>query len=353
MRSVRDDRFVRACRREPARPTPVWFMRQAGRYLPEYRAVRARLSLLDIVHRPDVCAEVTLQPVRRLGVDAAILFSDISVLFEGLGVGFRLEERRGPVVDEPVRSAAQIEALRPEEVAERLPFVGETIRLLVRELDVPLIGFAGGPFTLASYLIEGAPSRTFVETKRLMHADPGLWSALMDRLEQAVASLLEAQVRAGASAVQIFDSWVGALSPADFDERVAPSLRRLVGRVKALGVPVVYFGVETAGLLDRLAGLGADVIGVDWRVELAEAWRRVDPARHGIQGNLDPALLRAPWPLVEARARAVVEAAAGRPGHIFNLGHGVPPDADPSHLERLVERVHAWTGDAGGDGHAS
>lgn len=321
-------------------------MRQAGRYLPEYRAVRARLSLLDIVRRPDVCSEVTLQPVRRLGVDAAILFSDISVLFEGLGVAFELQENVGPVVPDPVRTAAHVDRLDPSQVVQRLPFVLETIRLLRSNLDVPLIGFAGAPFTLASYLVEGGPSRTFAETKRLMHADPGLWTALMERLTEAVGALVRAQVEAGAQAVQLFDSWVGALAPADFDEFVAPHLRRLIGGLRDLQVPVIYFGVDTGGLLERMAALGPSVIGVDWRVELGEAWRRIGPGL-AIQGNLDPAVLRGPWPLVERRAREVLAAAAGRPGHIFNLGHGVLPDTDPDVLKRLVDWVHEQT--AGSD----
>lgn len=314
-------------------------MRQAGRYLPEYRALRERMSLLEIVHHPEVCAEVTLQPVRRLGVDAAILFSDISILFEGLGLPFELKENRGPVVPEPVRSAENAERLDPSGVVERLPFVFETVRLLRAELDVPLIGFAGAPYTLASYLIEGGPSRTFAQTKRLMHGDAGLWHALMERLSAAAAHLLRAQVEAGAQALQLFDSWVGSLSPADYDEFVAPHMRRLFEAIAPLGVPTIYFGVETAGLLDRMAATGPSVVGVDWRIELDEAWRRVGYDR-AIQGNLDPALLRAPWPVIERRARAILAAAGGRSGHIFNLGHGVPPDADPSAVQRLVALVH-------------
>ena len=325
-------------------------MRQAGRYLPEYRAIRSRLSLLDIVRRPDVCAEVTLQPVRRLGVDAAILFSDISVLFEGLGIAFELQENVGPVVPDPVRTAAHVDRLEPSGVVDRLPFVFETIRLLQPSLPVPLIGFAGAPFTLASYLVEGGPSRSFTETKRLMHADPALWEALMERLTTAVQTFVRAQVEAGAQAVQLFDSWVGALAPADFDEFVAPHLRRLFAGLRDLDVPLIYFGVDTGGLLERMAGLGPSVVGVDWRVELGEAWRRIGD-RFAVQGNLDPAVLRAPWPLVERRARAVLAGAAGRPGHIFNLGHGVLPDTDPDVLKRLVDWVHERTSEPAGAAH--
>ena len=349
--ATQDDRFLRACRRAAVRPTPVWFMRQAGRYMPEYRAVRARFSLLDIVRRPDLCVEVTLQPVRRLGVDAAILFSDISVLFEGLGVPFELQEGVGPVVPQPVRTGEAVERLDPGGVVERLPFVMESIRLLRRELRVPLIGFAGAPFTLASYLVEGGPSRTFAETKRLMHGDAGLWHALMERLTSAVESFARAQVEAGAQAIQLFDSWVGALAPADFDERVAPHLRRLVAALRQTGVPVIYFGVDTGGLLERIAALEPTVVGLDWRVDLGEAWRRVGYDR-AVQGNLDPSVLRAPWPLVERRARQVLDAAAGRPGHVFNLGHGVLPDTDPAVLARLVEWVHEQTAGAQAPGAA-
>lgn len=318
-------------------------MRQAGRYLPEYRAVRERMALLDIVHRPDVCAEVTLQPVHRLGVDAAILFSDITVLFEALGVEFELQDGRGPVVAHPIRDGVAVERLDIEHAGERLPFVLETIRLVTRaQARVPLIGFAGGPFTLASYLVDGAPTRTFAGTKRLMHRDASLWAELMGRLVHAAGAFLEAQVQAGAGAIQVFDSWVGELSPEDFDEFVAPFVRALFERVGRLGVPTIYFGVGTAGLLGRMSAVGAHVIGVDWRIRLDEAWDRIGHAV-AIQGNLDPAVLRGPWELVRRRADGILRAAGGRVGHIFNLGHGVLPDTEPDMVRRLVDHVHDAT----------
>ena len=324
------------------RPTPVWLMRQAGRYLPQYRALRERWGFAEMLHRPELCVEATLQPVRLLGVDAAILFSDISVIFEGLGVACLLQEGVGPVVPEPVRTAAAVERLDPSGVPERLSFVLESIRLARAELRVPLIGFVGAPFTLASYLVEGGPSRTFAATKRLMHGDPGVWRALMERLAAAVEAFGRAQVAAGAQALQLFDSWVGALAPADFEELVAPYLRPLVASLRATGVPVIYFGVDTAGLLERIAALSPSVVGVDWRVDLAEAWRRLGDGV-AVQGNLDPSVLQAPWPMVERRARQVLAAAAGRPGHVFNLGHGVLPETDPAVVRRLVEWVHEQT----------
>lgn len=282
------DGFLRACRLEPVHPTPVWLMRQAGRYLPQYRAVRRRLGLFDIIRRPDMCAEVTCQPVDILGVDAAILFSDISVAFAGLGVEFELHEQVGPVVPRPVRTAADVEGLKPLVPEQDVPHVAEAVRLAVSRLPVPLIGSAGGPFTLASYLIEGGPSRRFLATKRFMMRDSGLWRALMERLTDACVGLLEAQVRAGALAVQVFDSWVGALSPADFDEFIAPYVRRLFEQLRPLQVPAIYFGVETAGLLERMRATGASVLGVDWRTDLAAARKRVGNGV-GQQGNLDPA----------------------------------------------------------------
>ena len=336
---VRNDRLLRACRREPVRPTPVWLMRQAGRYLPAYRQLRRRLPLLEILRRPQLCAEITVQPVNLLGVDAAILFSDISVAFLGMGVRFELRENAGPVIERPVRTAADVEALRPMATADELALVGEAVRLAVAALDVPLIGFAGGPFTLASYLVEGGPSRRYMETKRLMYGDRGLWNALMERLTEASAVLLEEQVRCGAHAVQVFDSWVGALSPADFDEFVAPHVGRLLERLRRLGVPTIYFGVETAGLLERISELGPSVVGVDWRVELDVAWQRVGFDR-AIQGNLDPATLLSPREVLARRTLDLLRRAGGRPGHIFNLGHGVPPEADPESVRFLVDLVH-------------
>lgn len=314
-------------------------MRQAGRYLPQYREVRRRLGLFDIIRRPDVCAEVTCQPVELLGVDAAILFSDISVAFAGMGVEFELREQVGPVVARPLRGAADVEALRPVVPEADVPYLVEAVRLACERLSVPLIGFAGGPFTLASYLIEGGPSRRFLATKRFMMSDPGLWAALMERLTDACVALLRAQVRAGASAVQVFDSWVGVLSPADFDEFVAPHVRRLFEQLRPLQVPAIYFGVETGGLLERMRETGASVLGVDWRTDLAAARRRLGGAV-ALQGNLDPATLLGPRELIARRAHQVLQAAGGLGGHIFNLGHGIPPEAEPDAVRFLVDFVH-------------
>jgi uroporphyrinogen decarboxylase len=310
-------------------------MRQAGRSLPEYRARRGQGSILDVVRKPDLAAELTLQPVRRYGVDAAVLFSDIVVPIADFGVD--VVPGTGPVVDKPFREAADLDRLR--EVPT--PYVADTVRLLVRELEVPLIGFAGGPFTLASYLVEGGPSQGYAATKYLMWSDPGLWAALMERLAAIAAASLQAQVRAGVSAVQIFESWGGALSPADYRRYVLPALRSILDALAPHGVPRVVFGVGTGELLGSFAEAGADVVGVDWRVPLDVARRRTGP-EVALQGNLDPTACLAPWPVLAEQARAVL-AAAGPTGHVFNLGHGVLPPTDPDQLARLVDLVHTST----------
>jgi uroporphyrinogen decarboxylase len=332
-------RFLRACRREPVDTTPVWFMRQAGRALPEYRAIRERATLIEITRDAAICAEVTMQPVRRLGVDAAILFADITTPFTGLGVDFDIVEGRGPVVADPVRSAADVARLRPFDPEESVGPLLDAIRLIRAQSPVPLIGFAGAPFTLACYLVEGGPSKSFARTKTLMRAEPGAWAALMDRLADTTVAYLAAQVAAGAQAVQVFDSWVGALSPADYRRGVAPWMARIFADLAPLGVPTIHFGVVSAGLLRQQAAAGGDVIGLDWRIDLAEGWDIVGP-EHGVQGNLDPTLLLGPWSAVETDARAILDAAGGRPGHVFNLGHGVLPGTDPDVLARLVDLVH-------------
>ena len=334
-----NDRFLRACLHRPVDRTPVWFMRQAGRYQPEYRRLRERYSLIEICQLSELCAEVTLLPVRQLGVDAAILFGDIMLPLGPMGVRFRIQEGHGPVVENPIRWAQDVERLRPLEPEEDLPFVLEAIGILRKELEVPLIGFAGGPFTLASYLIEGGPSRAFSQTKAFMYREPALWDRLLERLTAAVTRFLEAQARAGAHALQVFDSWVGCLSPSDYRAHVLPHMRRLFAELKELGVPLIHFGVGTGGLLELMQEAGGDVIGLDWRVHLDQAWQRLG-WRAAIQGNLDPAVLLGPWELVEQRALEVLERAGGRPGHIFNLGHGVLPETPPDHLRRLVELVH-------------
>jgi len=346
-----DDPFLRACRRQPASRVPVWFMRQAGRSLPEYRAIRGVGSILDVIRRPDLAAEITLQPVRRYGVDAAILYSDIVVPVEAVGFGVDVVPGVGPVVGEPFAAKNDLARLRPLEPEADIPYVLEAVRLVTAELDVPLIGFAGAPFTVASYLIEGGPSRTYAKTKALMHADPSTWSALLDALADMALASLRAQVAAGASAVQLFDSWAGALAPDDYANLVLPASRRIFAGLEDLGVPRIHFGVGTGELLGLMSDAGPDVVGVDWRVPLDVARGRVRPTQ-AVQGNLDPALCFAPWEVLEAATRKVLAEGAG-PGHVFNLGHGVMPDTDPGVLERVVEVVHAAPApveEPGGDG---
>jgi uroporphyrinogen decarboxylase len=339
---VADPLLVRACRREPVERTPVWFMRQAGRSLPEYRAIRKRFDLFQVCRQPELCAEVTLQPVRALGVDAAVMFADIMLPVLGMGVEVKLVENVGPVVAAPVETLADVERLGIPEPDEAVPFVLEAVRLVREELppERAVIGFAGGPFTVAGYLIEGKPTREFLKTKACMYGAPEVWHALMDKLAETFAAYLRAKVRAGADVVQLFDSWVGALSVEDYDEFVAPYSARVLA---AVDVPTIHFGTGTAHLLADLAEAGGDVIGLDWRVPLERGWEIVGFDR-GVQGNLDPALLLGPWERVEATAVRILEAAAGRPGHVFNLGHGVLPATDPAALRRLVELVHARTG---------
>lgn len=331
-------RFLRACRREPTDRTPVWFMRQAGRCQPEYRALRERYSLLEICRHPDLVTEVTLRPVEQWGVDAAILFADIMLPLLPMGVRFDLEDGGGPRMHRPVRTPADVDALRPFAIDDTVVAILDAIGVIRKASPVPLIGFAGAPFTLASYLIEGGPSREFVATKTVMFREPALWHALMTRLTDAAIGYLRAQIAAGVQAVQLFDSWIGCLSPADYERAVAPHSRRIFEAVAQTGVPAIHFGTGTAGLVDVMARAGGDVIGVDWRIGLADAWARI--GARGIQGNLDPAVLLAEWDVVRDRARQVLDQAAGRPGHIFNLGHGVLPQTSPEMLRRLVEFVH-------------
>lgn len=317
-------------------------MRQAGRYLPEYREVRGHGDILDTCLRPDLVTEITLQPLRRMAVDAAILFSDIMVPLAAVGIPVRIEPGVGPVVDEPIRTADDVARMRPLEPETDVPHVLEAIRLLRKELDVPLLGFAGAPFTLASYLVEGGPSRTHERTKALMLGEPAVWDALMDALVAIVLPHLLAQAEAGAQALQVFDSWVGALSPDAYERSVFPHMRRLFDGLADVGVPTIHFGVGTGELLALMRRAGGDVIGVDWRTPLDVAWGRVGPDV-AVQGNLDPAVLSAQWDVVEAETDRVLASAASRDGHIFNLGHGVPPDTDPDTLRRLVDLVHERT----------
>jgi uroporphyrinogen decarboxylase len=317
-------------------------MRQAGRSLPEYRALRGEGSILDAIRQPKLAAEITLQPVRRYGVDAAILYSDIVVPVAAIGFGVDVAPGTGPVIAEPFRTKADLDRLRPLDAERDTPYVLETVAAVVDGLpdDVPLIGFAGAPFTVASYLVEGQPSRTYTATKALMHGNPELWSALADRLADLAITSLRSQVEAGARAVQLFDSWAGALSPSQYERYVLPASRKVFEGVADLGVPRIHFGVNTGDLLGLMREAGADVVGVDWRTPLAIARSRVgqDVA---LQGNLDPAVCLAPWPVVVDEVRAVLADNGGHPGHIFNLGHGVLPETDPTVLERIVELVHA------------
>ncbi len=346
--SQRRDRFLRACRREPVDCTPVWFMRQAGRSLPEYRAVRERASLIEITRDAALCAEVTLQPVERLGVDAAILFADITTPLAGLGVEYDLVEGVGPVIGRPVSTVGDVGRLRAFDAAESVGPLLEAIGLIREASPVPLIGFAGAPFTLACYLVEGRPSREFLATKRLMNEDREAFAALLERLVEMTVAYLRAQVEAGVQAIQLFDSWVGGLSPYDYERSVAPHVRRLFQRLAALDVPTIHFGTGTAGLLHSMAEAGGDVIGLDWRVSLADGWARV-PGR-AVQGNLDPAALLGPFEAVESQARWILEQTGGRHGHFFNLGHGVLPETDSDDLRRLVDLVHEATVTCGGGG---
>src|ERR671934_2804063 len=333
--------LVRAARLEPVERTPVWFMRQAGRSLPEYRELRKRYGLFDIAAQPDLAAEVTLQPVRRHDVDAAVMFADIMLPVLGMGAEVKLVEGVGPVVSQPIRSRPDVERLVVPEPEEAMPWALESVRL-VREALRPeqaLIAFAGGPFTVAGYLVEGKPTREFKQTKACMYGSPEVWHALMERLADTFSRYLAGCVRAGADAIQLFDSWVGALSVDDYREFVAPYSARVLA---AVDVPTIHFGTGTAHLLEELAEAGGDVIGVDWRVSIDRAWELVGADR-GVQGNLDPAVLLGPWERVEAAAEGILELVDGRPGHVFNLGHGVLPETDPGDLRRLVELVHQST----------
>lgn len=337
-----DSAFLKACRREPVPHTPVWFMRQAGRSLPEYLRVREGIPMLDSCMMPELVAEITMQPVRRHAVDAAIYFSDIVVPLKAIGIDLDIKPGVGPVVAEPFRTRADLARLR-DLTPEDVPYVTEAIGLLTAELGAtPLIGFAGAPFTLASYLVEGGPSRNHEHTKAMMYGDPQLWADLLDRLAEITGAFLRVQIEAGASAVQLFDSWVGALAPADYRRSVLPASAKVFDTVAPYGVPRIHFGVGTGELLGLMGEAGADVVGVDWRVPLDEAARRVGPGK-ALQGNLDPAVLFAPTPAVEAKAQEVLDAAAGLEGHVFNLGHGVMPNMDPDALTRLVEYVHTRT----------
>jgi uroporphyrinogen decarboxylase len=332
--------FLAACRREPHDRVPVWFMRQAGRSLPEYRAIRGTGSILEAIAEPDLATEITLQPVRRHGVDAAILYSDIVVPVHAIGFGVEIRPGVGPVIAEPFRGREDLQRLRPLEPELDTPYVLQTVRNLVAELPVPLIGFAGAPFTVASYLVEGGPSKNYARTKALMHGDPGLWADLADRLADIAIASLQSQVANGAAAIQLFDSWAGALTPSDYERFVLPASRKVFEALAPTGVPMIHFGIATGELLTLLRDAGATVVGVDWRVPIDRARERLGDGV-ALQGNLDPAILLGSWEAVESAVRDVLHRAGGHPGHVFNLGHGVLPETDPEVLTRVVELVHA------------
>jgi uroporphyrinogen decarboxylase len=337
---LRDSPFLRAARGEPVPHTPVWFMRQAGRSLPEYLELREGVGMLESCMDPELVVEITMQPVRRYGVDAAIFFSDIVLPLKAVGVDLDIKPGIGPVVASPVRTLADVDAI-PDLTAEHVPFITEAVRGLVGELgSTPLIGFAGAPFTVASYLVEGGPSKEHARTKAMMFGAPDVWDALMRKIAAISATYLEVQVAAGASAVQLFDSWAGALTPADYEANVLPHSARVLERAGALGVPRIHFGVGTSNLLTLMGEAGADVVGVDWRTPLASAIPLVGD--RAVQGNLDPTLVFAPPEVMTARAAEVIEAGRAAKGHIFNLGHGVIPSTDPDQLKRLTEFVQAY-----------
>jgi len=339
------ERMLATCRREPADATPVWFMRQAGRSLARYRTLREQYPILTLAKTPELCKQITLMPVEELGVDGAVLFADIMLPVEAMGVSLEIQPDLGPIIHAPIRDMQGVEHLRALEPEEGVPFVLETIRGLRSELSdgrAAVIGFCGAPYTLACYLIEGRPSRDYARAKSLMLREPAVWSALMDRLTDGMIVYLQAQVAAGAEVVQVFDSWVGALAPDDYDRSVLPWMRRIFDALRPSGAPTIYFGTGNAALLEAMASAGSDLMSVDWRVRLDDAWQRIGFDR-GVQGNLDPVYPLAGWDVALRGARDVLARAAGRVGHVFNLGHGVMPETDPEILKRLVDTVHAET----------
>ncbi|MGA2972276.1 MAG: uroporphyrinogen decarboxylase [Candidatus Bathyarchaeia archaeon] len=341
-----NDRLVKACRRQSVDATPVWFMRQAGRFLPEYRKVREKHDVISICKNPDLCAKVTALPVETLGVDAAIMFADIMLPLEGMGVLFEIREGLGPLIQHPIQSLDSANSLTDLDPRNDVPFVLEAIAQAKKMLNVPLIGFSGAPFTLASYLIEGRPTRDFVNTKTLMYRDPKTWHALMNRLATAMASYLRAQVKAGVDVVQLFDSWVGCLSPQDYHQYVLPYSRRIFKELEETGVPRIHFGTGTSNLLEEMKQAGGDVFGVDWRIPIDLAWARLGNDV-GIQGNLDPAVLLGSPELIKSQAAEILTKTKGRVGHIFNLGHGMLPETSPQNVIELVKFVHDSTQNSG------
>jgi uroporphyrinogen decarboxylase len=334
-------RFMDACYHRQPDATPIWFMRQAGRCLAEYRELRKKYDILTMARTPELCAQVTMMPVNDFGVDGAVLYADIMLPLEGMGVSLEIQPEVGPIIHNPIRSMQDVERLRIVEAEESTPYVMEAVRLVRRELEgkQAVIGFSGAPFTLACYLIEGRPSRDYAAAKALMYGQPETWHALMDKLTEVTIRYLVAQIQAGVNVVQLFDSWVGALSPSTYRQYVFPYTQRIFQAVKETGTPSIHFGTSTGTLLETMAEAGGDIMCVDWRFDLDEAWRRIGYER-GIQGNLDPTLLLAPWNAIEDGVKDVLRRAENRPGHIFNLGHGVLAATDPANLRRVVGTVH-------------
>lgn len=340
-KTLTNDRFLRACRREETDKIPLWFMRQAGRYQKEYRTIREKHSFMEVVHTPEVCAEVTMLPIHQMDVDAAILFSDIATPFAAFGVPFDIIENRGPVIEEPVRTQAQVEKLHNFDPEAEIPYVGKTIQMLQEELEVPLIGFGGAPFTLASYIIEGGGSKNYLHTRQMMYREPMTWHRLMEKLADMLVTYLTYQAHSGADALQLFDSWVGTLSRHDYQEYVFPHMQRLFEGLKDLPQPIIHFGVGTHHFIDLMQQAGGDVIGIDWRMNMERMFNRWG-GEVALQGNLDPGVLLGPWELVEEHATRLLEKVGHEKGFIFNLGHGIFPPTPPEHLQRLVELVHNW-----------
>ena len=328
--------FLKALRREPVDATPVWFMRQAGRYQKEYRELRRKYDIMQIARNPELITYVTLLPEKNMEIDALILFSDIMLPLEAMGIKFEIQPAVGPIVENPVRTMEDVEKLRIIDPADDLPFVFEAIKMIKSSSKLPLIGFSGAPFTLLSYMVEGGPSRNFLRVKKFMHTNRDAFNLVMEKLTESISLYLREQINAGVDALQIFDSWVGALSPADYREFILPFMKKIMSQIQ--DVPVIHFGVNTGGMLDLMANAGGDVIGVDWRVRIDEAWKKFP--QKGIQGNLDPALLLTDWETVKRATVEILNAIRGRTGHIFNLGHGVLPDTNPEILRRLVDFVH-------------
>ena len=338
---MQNDRFLKACRREEVDCTPVWLMRQAGRYMPEYMEIRQKYDFLTMCKTPDLAAEVTLQPVNRLGVDAAILFADILLPLEGMGIELAFAKNEGPVISNPVRTKDDVQKIRILEAEEATPYVLDAIRLIRRELEgrVPLIGFSGAPFTIASYIIEGGGSKDYKNCKSMMWQAPDVWDSLMKKISEVLLKYLKAQIKAGAQAVQMFDSWVGALSPDDYKQYVLPHSKYVLDGLRDEGVPVIHFANNASSMLELVAAAGGDVIGLDWRINLDDAWKRVGYDR-AVQGNLDPFTLFAPPKVIEEKVRKILDMAGNRPGHIFNLGHGINKETPVEHAIALVEAVH-------------